>query len=1093
MARYFGGFRDRLKKRSRNLSLSERDIEWVQVATTFSWSPARRDYQWLEPEDYLSSFLNSSSGDDSFENEVGGEPAYSAGSDSEKPLGGQDTLTKNHETDQVLEYVPPYDFESSFDAEGSIPSSEVDIQAELPHIEEYKLEINSALQRRGIHIDEEQISIPEELKYHLNNYHEKGRSSIDSYELRARLQNYKKQVIESYEGLGGVSSGFHSFDKGKQEAEFPESVEQREPKKKESGNYESFIVSSLNRLEATMRSEETTQPQASREDVREALDQPIRSDSESKSEPDSIVPPSSFADDSWLVLPIDNAGANAGNLVGDKEPGQTASPWDIFHTSTENARHLNEDKEDHSTESKPDNRLEKSSELLQALNTINSQLSINSNEGEELNDAPKLAENSVGDPIENKTTPPIEEGRTTPSAYSLFKSKQGVKEKRKEEKRNRGDGKNDSSEKHDSTNTPIPVTGTEDIQSKDGTSLSELLLRLRHEGDKPGELRSEVREVPQPEVKQDNVLSVPDVANDIEETSKSIEDQSALFLDHNTSDARTDFTVQERNVSNSGVEAEPKPEENESNETVESLRALYIEEERKKLYSLIGKLEESNAEQTQEQELPKQPIAQGVVEHSTPKQPPLRDTVEDNFPYEESQDVQPEPAPDSRKRVISTFVPKEDNSTVETGRQGSHKLDVTESIQEESLSSAEKANFGDSDMISVEKTLNFGRATHRSDSEPIGKPRDETPQKSSTRILHEEADSSHLDLLDSNQPKQSRDIAVDQDLKSPFTSSNGAEKGTLLSKEPPHEAKGSNERELGITANENRSSMKYGHPTEYSEERGNIDMPKPQKDKKIAVVDALENQEETNSIISTRNSPKDAPPAIHEMNAAILDEGNDGEVSLRGAIECLAFAAEEPIPLKRVARLYAELQGDRMPTVEEISKEIEQLNKEYAEQKRVFRIKIWGGGIRMATHPQYAKFVRGLYQDNRPKKLSRTLMETLSIIAYSQPTTKPEIDFVRGVDSDYAVRKLLELGLIDIVGRSDSIGRPLLYGTSERFLDQFGLSELEALPKLREVEELLGDPAFKKERLHLLALEGLEENSDDASSAAPPQPGNEPS
>jgi segregation and condensation protein B len=154
---------------------------------------------------------------------------------------------------------------------------------------------------------------------------------------------------------------------------------------------------------------------------------------------------------------------------------------------------------------------------------------------------------------------------------------------------------------------------------------------------------------------------------------------------------------------------------------------------------------------------------------------------------------------------------------------------------------------------------------------------------------------------------------------------------------------------------------------------------------------------------------------------------------------------------------------------------IERLNAYYEETGRAFRIKHWGGGIRMASHPQYARFIRALYDEHRPKKLSRTLMETLSIIAYGQPTTKPEIDFVRGVDSDYAVRKLLEIGLIDIVGRSDSIGRPLLYGTSDRFLEQFGLSSLEALPKLREVEELLGDPAFKKERLHLLALEGMEE------------------
>lgn len=218
-------------------------------------------------------------------------------------------------------------------------------------------------------------------------------------------------------------------------------------------------------------------------------------------------------------------------------------------------------------------------------------------------------------------------------------------------------------------------------------------------------------------------------------------------------------------------------------------------------------------------------------------------------------------------------------------------------------------------------------------------------------------------------------------------------------------------------------------------------------------------------------------PEREEEGVSEFDEAPQDEVTLKGVVECLAFSVEEPIPLKKIARLYSEVHGVKMPTESEVQAVVELLNEEYKAQGRSFRIKAWGGGIRMATHPQYAKFIHAIYKDNKPKKLSRTLMETLSIVAYSQPTTKPEIDFVRGVDSDYALRKLLELGLIDIVGRSDAIGKPLLYGTSERFLDQFGLSGLDALPKLREVEDLLGDPAFKKERLHLLALEGIEDHS----------------
>ncbi|MFK7843731.1 MAG: SMC-Scp complex subunit ScpB, partial [Rhodothermales bacterium] len=219
---------------------------------------------------------------------------------------------------------------------------------------------------------------------------------------------------------------------------------------------------------------------------------------------------------------------------------------------------------------------------------------------------------------------------------------------------------------------------------------------------------------------------------------------------------------------------------------------------------------------------------------------------------------------------------------------------------------------------------------------------------------------------------------------------------------------------------------------------------------------------------------KEKPEEIVDEGLIEADEVQGTDVSLTQVIESLAFATEDPIPLKKIARIYSETLGVKMPTEKKMREALGKLNEEYTAQGRSYRIKEWAGGVRMASHPQYARFIRALYKDNRPKKLSRTLMETLAIIAYSQPSTKPEVDFVRGVDSDYAVRKLLELGLIDIVGRSDSIGRPLLYGTSERFLEQFGLSGIEALPKLREVEELLGDPAFKKERLQLLALEDME-------------------
>ena len=112
-------------------------------------------------------------------------------------------------------------------------------------------------------------------------------------------------------------------------------------------------------------------------------------------------------------------------------------------------------------------------------------------------------------------------------------------------------------------------------------------------------------------------------------------------------------------------------------------------------------------------------------------------------------------------------------------------------------------------------------------------------------------------------------------------------------------------------------------------------------------------------------------------------------------------------------------------------------------------------------------------------------METLAVIAYKQPVTKPEIDFVRGVNADYALRKLLETRFVAVVGRDESVGRPLLYGTTNAFLEQFGLSSVDDLPRPREIDELLEDPAFTRERAELLATLEPDQRQPDPAGAAP--------
>jgi len=217
------------------------------------------------------------------------------------------------------------------------------------------------------------------------------------------------------------------------------------------------------------------------------------------------------------------------------------------------------------------------------------------------------------------------------------------------------------------------------------------------------------------------------------------------------------------------------------------------------------------------------------------------------------------------------------------------------------------------------------------------------------------------------------------------------------------------------------------------------------------------------------------------------DAGTDGastegkeapaDSTFREAAEAILFAADEPVTGERIADVVAEVTGRDRPSEEEVRTVLQDLNESYRASGRAFKIHEWGGGYRLATRSTLAPYVKTLFVGEQEKSLSRSLMETLAVVAYRQPVTRPEVDFVRGVNSDYAIRKLMDLGLVDVGGRADSLGRPLLYETTDRFLDAFGLQDLEDLPTLQEAEDLLEDPAFDEERSKLLQLD-VEEGLD---------------
>ncbi|MCX6135535.1 MAG: SMC-Scp complex subunit ScpB [Ignavibacteriales bacterium] len=201
--------------------------------------------------------------------------------------------------------------------------------------------------------------------------------------------------------------------------------------------------------------------------------------------------------------------------------------------------------------------------------------------------------------------------------------------------------------------------------------------------------------------------------------------------------------------------------------------------------------------------------------------------------------------------------------------------------------------------------------------------------------------------------------------------------------------------------------------------------------------------------------------------------------SVRSLVEALIFGAREPLTVRQIQALYED-QGTegaepRKISYDEIAQVVEELNAEYTSSDKPFRVIQIAGGYQFATLPAYAEWLGKLYKEQTRRKLSQSSVETLAIIAYKQPITKPELEAIRGVNCDYVLSTLLEKDLATIVGRAPTVGRPLLYGTSREFLRHFGLNDLNDLPKPREIQEILGDSQFETERRMLEAQQGMEE------------------
>jgi segregation and condensation protein B len=162
-------------------------------------------------------------------------------------------------------------------------------------------------------------------------------------------------------------------------------------------------------------------------------------------------------------------------------------------------------------------------------------------------------------------------------------------------------------------------------------------------------------------------------------------------------------------------------------------------------------------------------------------------------------------------------------------------------------------------------------------------------------------------------------------------------------------------------------------------------------------------------------------------------------------IEALIFCSSTPIKIEEIRLCLSELLDTEVPN-EHIEESINELVSKYQSDDFAFQVLYTGGGYQMLTKPQYQTIVSLQIKQKSKKRLSNAALETLAVIAYKQPISKTEVEQIRGVGCDYAIQKLLEKELIEIKGKSEAIGRPLLYGTSAKLMDYLGINDLKELP-----------------------------------------------
>lgn len=194
-------------------------------------------------------------------------------------------------------------------------------------------------------------------------------------------------------------------------------------------------------------------------------------------------------------------------------------------------------------------------------------------------------------------------------------------------------------------------------------------------------------------------------------------------------------------------------------------------------------------------------------------------------------------------------------------------------------------------------------------------------------------------------------------------------------------------------------------------------------------------------------TPRDEGDADADVETLEAPVGlGEPEVTTERVVEAVLFASDAPLPLSKIVSILG------VGSARDVRNHIKALNEKYERMNASFRIEQIASGYQMLTLPVYNTWIRRLRQSKQDSRLSQAALETLAVVAYKQPVVRAEIEAIRGVSAGEMLNRLRELGLIKIVGRAEDVGRPMLYGTTRRFLEVFGLSGIEDLPEVEEMQ-----------------------------------------